>query len=125
MTLAGADQLDQTLAKIEADINDPKVSRDAAEMVLKTARAKSRSSRVRRTGRVSARNGSSTVEFGSPAVPFTAASHFGHGSPSRPRRQGGWMPANRFVFDAADQREDDVVDHYDDRTVEVIRKAGF
>lgn len=126
MTLAGAARLDRALAKMEEDTTDESVARAAGELVMATAKPLSRSTRVRRTGRVSVRKGGgrvrAAVKFGRPAVPFTAASHFGHGSPSRPRAQGGWMPADRFLHRARDQREDEVVDLFLRGTRDAIRK---
>lgn len=126
MTLAGAKRLDTALAKMEDQLTDESVAKAAGELVMVTARAKSRSRRVRRTGRVSTRKGRggvrAVVKFGSPIAPFTAASHFGHGSKRNPRPQGGYMPANPFLFDASDEREEEVVDLFLRRTRDSIRK---
>lgn len=125
MTLPGAARLDRALAKVEADATDANTIKAAAEIVLFTARQRSRSKRVRRTGRVSARKDRGVIRFGSAAVPWTVPSHFGHGSPQSPRPQGGWMPRNPFLFDARDDREEEVVDLFLRRTTEAIRKAGL
>lgn len=125
MTLPGAARLDRALAKLETDTTDPAVLKAAGELVLFTAKPKSRSQRVQRTGRVSVRKNRAMVRFGSPAVPWTVPSHFGHGSKSSPRGQGGWMPANPFLFQARDEREDDVVDLFLTRTRTAIREAGL
>lgn len=93
--------------------------------MLFTAKQRSRSRRVRRTGRVSVRKSSGVIRFGSTAVPWTVPSHFGHGSPGAPRAQGGWMPKNPFLFDARDENEEEVVDLFLRRTTEAIRKAGL
>lgn len=125
MTLPGAARLDRALAKLEEDATDSKVLKAAAELVLFTAKAGSRSRRVRRTGKTSTRRNRAMVRFGSPQVPWTAPSHFGHGTASSPRAQGGWMPANPFLFRARDEREDEIVDLFLQRTREAIRDLGL
>ncbi len=129
VTLPGAKRLDTALAKMEDDLTDENVARAAGELVMTTARQMSRSRRVRSSGRVSTRKGRgrvrAVVKFGSPRAPFTAASHFGHGTKSRPRAQGGYMPANPFLHRGRDQREDDVVDLWLRQTRDAISEAGF
>lgn len=125
MTLPGAARLDRALAKVETDATDANTIKAAGEVVLFTAKQRARSRRVRRTGRVSTRRDRAVVRFGSPAVPWTVPSHFGHGSPGDPRPQGGWMPKNPFLFDARDDKEEEVVDLFLRRTVDAIRKAGL
>lgn len=125
MTLPGAARLDRALAKVEEDSTDANTLKAAAELVLFAARRRSRSRRVQRTGRVSVRKSGGIVRFGAPAVPWTVPSHFGHGSPGSPRAQGGWMPKNMFLFNARDDKEDEVVDLFLRRTTDAIRKAGL
>lgn len=125
MTLPGAARLDRALAKLEVDATDANTVKAAAELVLFTAKPLSRSRRVRRTGKVSSRRGRGIIRFGSPQVPWTVPSHFGHGSAGDPRPQGGWMPANPFLFRARDEREEEVVDLFLRRTTDVIRKVGL
>lgn len=125
MTLPGAARLDRALRQVEEDATDANTLKAAAEVVLFTAKQRSRSRRVRRTGRVSVRKSSGVIRFGSTAVPWTVPSHFGHGSPGAPRAQGGWMPKNPFLFDARDENEEEVVDLFLRRTTEAIRKAGL
>lgn len=123
MTLAGATRLLNALAKLEDDLNDGSVAKVAGELVLRTAKARSHSRRVRRVGKVSVRGNKAVIKFGgAKAPPFTAASHFGHGSASRPRAQGGWMPRNPFLFDARDEHEEDIVDLYLTQTGDSIRR---
>lgn len=123
--MAGADRLDRALAKLAVDATDATVAKAAGELVAAAAKPKSRSSRVQRTGRVTASKGVARVLFGTPATPWAGPSHFGHGSPGSPRPQGGYMIANPFLYDAADQRREQVIDLYYRRTVDAIRKNGL
>jgi hypothetical protein len=123
--VAGADRLDRALAKLAEDCTDARVAKVAGELVLGTAKPKSRSSRVQRTGKVSARQGVARVQFGSPATPWAGPSHFGHGSPGNPRPQGGWMLPNPFLYNALDQRREQVIDLYLRRTLDAIRSNGL
>lgn len=123
VTLAGAARLDRALAKLETDLNDGTIAKVAGELVLASAKSKSRSRRVRQSGTVKTRRGRAVVTFGGPkGPPFTVQSHFGHGSADNPRPQGGWMPKNTFVYDAAAEHEDDVVDLYLTGTGDRIRR---
>lgn len=123
--MAGADRLDKALAKLAEDATDANVAKVAGELVMGTAKPKSRSDRVRRTGKVSARRGRARVQFGSPATPWAGPSHFGDGTPGNPRPQGGYMLPNPFLYDAADQRREQVIDLYLRRTVDAIRTNGL
>ena len=123
--LTGAERLDRALAAVEEDATDRNVHLAAAELVLASARPAARSSRVRATGRATATAKRGVVRFGSAKVPWTAPSHFGHGSPGSPRAQGGWMEPNPFLFMAAELREDDVIDLYLNRSVRAIRDNGL
>ncbi len=123
--MAGADRLDRALAQLAEDCTDARVAKVAGELVLGAAKPKARSSRVQRSGKVSARQGVARVQFGGPATPWAGPSHFGHGSPGNPRPQGGYMIANPFLYDAADQRREQVVDLYLRRCVDAIRSNGL
>lgn len=125
MTLKGADEFDRALAMLEKDVADAQTTEAGAEIVERRAKKNSRSRRVRRTARIAATQGKAVIRFGSPRVPWTAPSHFGHGSPSRPRAQGGYMLRNPFLFDAVNQEEDSVVDVFVRDTNDAIRKAGL
>lgn len=123
--MAGADRLDRALAKLAVDATDATVAKVAGELVAAAAKPKSRSSRVQRTGKVAASRGVARVRFGSPATPWAGPSHFGHGTPGAPRPQGGYMLPNPFLYDALDQRREQVIDLYYRRTVGAIRKNGL
>ncbi len=123
--LTGAERLDAALAAVEADASDRNTLLAMAELVLATARPAAKSSRVRATGRTTATEGRAKVLFGSPAVPWTAASHFSHGTASAPRAQGGWITGNLFLFNAMDRRRDDVIDLGLNRAVDALRANGF
>lgn len=123
--LSGAEALDAALAAVEADATDKNVALAAAQLVLATARPAARSTRVRATGRAKASGRRGTVVFGSAGTPWTAPSHFGHGTAGRPRAQGGWITGNMFLFAASDKRREDVFDLYARRTVDAIRANGL
>lgn len=123
--LTGAERLDAALAAVEDDASDRNTLLAMAELVLATARPAAQSTRVRATGRTTAATGKARVLFGSPRVPWTAASHFGHGSSSVPRAQGGWMRGNLYLFNAMDRRREDVIDLGLRRTVDAFRSNGF
>lgn len=125
MTLPGAVKLDRALARLEQDATDANTMKAAAELVSFTAKQHTGSRRVQRTGRVSSRRGQGVVRFGSPDVPWAVPEEFGHGSPNNPRPQGGYMPKNSYLYRAADDREDDVVDLVLQRTADVIRDVGL
>jgi hypothetical protein len=123
--VTGAEQLDQALARVEEDASDKNTLLAMAQLVLATARPAARSSRVRATGRATATEGRAKATFGSKAVPWTAASHFSHGTASAPRAQGGWIRGTWFLFDAVEKRRDDVVDLGLNRAAAVLRANGF
>lgn len=123
--LTGAERLDAALAAVEADATDRNTLLAMAELVLATARPAAVSTRVRATGRKTASTGKAKVLFGSAAVPWTAPSHFGHGTPSTPRAQGGWMRGNMFLFNAAERRREAVIDLGLSRCVAAFRSNGF
>ena len=123
--LDGAARLDAALAAVEEDATDKNTLLAMAELVLATARPAAESTRVRATGRTTATQGRAQVLFGSPRVPWTRPSHFGHGTASSPRPQGGWMRGTLFLFRAVDQRSDDVIDLGLRRTVDAFRANGF
>jgi hypothetical protein len=125
MTLPGASRLDKALAAVQVDATDTKVAKAAGELVAAEARAKSFSSRVAKTGKVRVRRGVAFVTFGSPATPWALPGHFGHGTPSSPRAQGGWMAPNPFLYDASDVRREQVIDLYLTRCVQAIKANGL
>jgi hypothetical protein len=124
-SVTGAARLDRALAKMAEDATDRAVHQAAGELILVRAKRKSRSRRVKTTGRVTATGGRARIMFGSLKVPWTAPSHFGHGSRTRPRAQGGWMKANPFLFDARDESVDEIVDLVLRRTKDAIRANGL
>lgn len=123
--LTGAERLDAALVAVEADASDKNTLSAMAELVLATARPAALSTRVAATGRKTVSAGKAKVLFGSAAVPWTAPSHFGHGSASVPRAQGGWMRGNMFLFDASERRREAVIDLGLNRCVAAFRANGF
>ncbi len=123
--LTGAERLDAALAAVEAGATDKNTLLAMAELVLAEARPAAQSTRVRATGRTTATQGRAKVLFGNARTPWTAPSHFGHGSASVPRAQGGWMRGNLFLFRAADRRREDVIDLGLRRCVAAFRANGF
>lgn len=125
MTLPGAARLDRALAAVEVDATDARVAKAAGEVVSAEARARSFSSRGARSGKVRVRKGTATVSYGGPGLPWLPPGHFGHGTPSAPRPQGGYMEPNPFLWDAADVRREQVIDLYLTRCVQAIRSNGL
>lgn len=108
-TLEGVDELIADLRRLGADVGEAReVHLDAARPVFDEAKRRSRSRRVRASGRVTASRGGARIAFGRQSVPWAAPSHFGH----RPRPQGGYMLPNPFAYDALDVRADEVVARY-------------
>ena len=120
MAVEGEEQLLRALTLLEEDATDRNAHAAGGQLVLTKARKRSRSSRVRATGRVSVGAKKATVIFGSPRVPWAGPSHFGHGAPGRPRPQGGYMLPNPFAWDGADEVRDQVYDLYMTRTGQAI-----
>lgn len=125
VTVTGDDEFLRALKQVESDVADADTLKAGGRIVERQAKRNSRSRRVRRTARIVATDGRAAIQFGAPSVPWTGPSHFGHGSPSRPRAQGGYMRRNPFLFDAADKRESDVVDLVAEDVNKAIRKAGL
>ena len=123
--LTGAEALDRALAKAADDASDKNTLLAMAALVLAEARPAAQSTRVRATGRTTATEGRAKVIFGNARTPWTAPSHFSHGSTSVPRAQGGWMKGNWFLFNAADRRRDDVIDLGLRRAFAAFRANGF
>lgn len=123
--LTGADRVDQALARVADEATGRPVLIALAELVVAAARPLVKSSRVRSTGRATASGNRGVAAFGSAATPWTAPSHFGHGSPSVPRAQGGWMPANPFLFKARDARQDELEELVLTGTIKALRRNGL
>ncbi len=53
------------------------------------------------------------VRVGRKRLPYAGPVIGGHGAPGATRPQGGWVLPNPFIFDAADDRAEAVVDAYE------------
>jgi len=86
------------------------VHKDAAEVVLDLAdrTVPDRSGGLRRTGRAAGQQNSGTVRYGTKSKPYAGPVHFGHLN----RPQGGYVLPNPWLFDAADQRREEVFDKF-------------
>lgn len=125
VTVSGGDEFTKALGRLEVEAVSADTAKRGGDIIERQAKRNSRSRRVRRTARVIAKDGQAVIQFGSRAVPWTGPSHFGHGSPGRPRAQGGWMRANPFLHDAVDRRETEVVDLFVDDLNGAMRKLGL
>lgn len=123
--LSGDDRLLAALDRVAEEATDKSVHLAAAELVRHAAAPNSPSSRGARTGRTAARKTGGVVRFGGPRTPWVPPSHFGHGSPARPRPQGGYMTPKPFLWDALDARASAVTDLYYQRLTDAIRRNGL
>lgn len=110
-TLEGVDELIVGLNRMGTDLQTRReVHLDAARPIYDQARrdVPVRSGRLRRSGRLAATGRGGRVVFGRQSVPWAGPVHFGHFN----RPQGGFIRPVPFLYDAADERADEVVDAY-------------
>lgn len=102
-----------------ADLKDiTKVNRAAAEDVAQHARQRAPvlTGRLKRTIRAGATQKRGTVAAGSRLVVYAGPIHFGW-----PARNIGPQP---FIYDALDERREEVVAKYAERVGELVRRVG-
>lgn len=125
MALGGVGDLLNDLKRLEGDIVQRKeVHADAAEPVLDEARSNANrgpTGKLRSSGRVTPRAGGATVRFGRKTIPWAGPVHFGHFN----REQGGFVRPNPFLYDAADDRIDEVIARYEASVARLIRQNGL
>lgn len=111
-TLEGADQLIKAIRKTEIDAKDLKdVHRDSAKLIVDEARrgVVRRSGKLRGSVRAGATKTAGVVRAGGKRVPWAGPYHFGHFN----RPQGGFIRPNPFLYDALDDRAEQVVRNYE------------
>ena len=116
--VTGLKELRRAAAKMEAGVHDlTEVGRGAAEVVQAEARnivPVGESGELRRSLRTWARSGRSAVVAGKRRVPYAGVIHF------------GWPAHNispqPFLYKALDRRYDEVVQVYEDRMAELVKR---
>lgn len=114
----GAAEFRRAMKGMGADLSDlSRTHKDAAELVARAARQKVpiRSGKLAASIRSKATRTRAVVLAGSDAIPYAGVIHFGwpaHG-----------ISPNPFLYDAADDRTDEVIDLYNTRIEEMVRKV--
>jgi hypothetical protein len=115
----GAKEFRAAMRRFDADVNDLKaVNREAAQVVDVRALelVPRRSNTLSHSIRIAARPSGASILAGSRLVPYAGPIHF------------GWRAHNiepqPFLFDAIDDRRDEVVRVYEDRIDELVLKVG-
>ncbi|MEM9652244.1 MAG: hypothetical protein AAGA65_09130 [Actinomycetota bacterium] len=116
----GLDDLLKELRELEGDIVAKQVNKDAADVVLNLADADvpRRSGALKASGRTSGTKKAGVVRYGRATVPYASAVHFGH----NPRPQGGFTEPNPWLYDAADERREEVRSVYERRVDELASR---
>lgn len=123
----GARELRRQLKKVEGGIADLKAQHAAA---AKTVEERAYVLAPRRTGhlantlRSSGQVSGGIVRAGYASVPYAGPIHFGW--PFRPNPAKGWMggpiPPNPWMYDALDERRDEVIAMFEERVAGLINK---
>ena len=126
----GMRQLRRRLSVLDDKIEDLKgLHRDLAEMVMDRAVALApvRTGRLKQTIRASGTKTAGRVRAGYKRVPYAGPVHFGW--PTRPNDARGWdggpIQPNPFLYDALDQRHNQVFEAYFQGIKKIQRKAGL
>jgi hypothetical protein len=125
VSVGGVDRLQRALLALDADATDRNVHRAAAEVILDRARTlvpSGPTGKLKRSGRASGTKQAGVVRYGGTAVPWAAPVHFGH---PPPRPQGGFIRPDPFMYRAADQRRDEVIEVFARRLDVAIRNQGL
>ena len=113
----GAAELQRAMKRMGADLKDlTKVNRAASDIVAQDARvgAPRLTGALSRTIKPGARKTVGYVQAGSRLVPYAGPIHFGW-----PRRN---IEPQLFLYDALESRRDQVVDVYEKRVSELVRR---
>ena len=123
--MAGVDRLVAALAAVEEEVTDARVHKAAAETVAAAARPLTPVGPTRKllgSIRASGTKRAGVVRAGGPSIPWGPPAHFG--APP-PRPQGGYIRPNPFLYSAADQRADEVLDLFDRKTDASLARQGL
>ena len=126
----GMRELRKNLSMLDDDFEDLKeLHLDLAEMVAERAAslAPVRTGRLRQTIRASGTKTGGRVRAGFKRVPYAGPVHFGWAT--RPDAAKGWrggpIHPNPFLYDALDQRRNQVFNAYFQGVKKIQRKAGL
>lgn len=110
--ISGTAEAQRRLKQLGDDVLTKQVYKAAADVVLARAvdLVPQRTGRTRRTGRTSGTKTAGVMRFGTAQTPWVGPLVFGDPS----REQGGYMVAQPFPFDAAEQRQRQVRDVMND-----------
>ena len=124
--IVGDRQFQRQLKRLDTLVDDLKeFHTDLGELVMREAltRVPVRSGDLRDTVRSSGTKTRATVRAGYKAVPYAGPLHFGW--PTRPAPALGWrggpIRPNPFLYDALDDRRDEVIKAYDDKIEELAK----
>ncbi|HEY7821973.1 MAG TPA: hypothetical protein VIG24_04025 [Acidimicrobiia bacterium] len=133
LELVGYRQLKKELRQLgdEAVASLKQTNKEAADLVADTARPDIpvRSGRLKGTLRTTGTMRGGVVRMGRKAVPYAGPIHFGW--PNRPNQAKGWrggpIAPNPFLYEAMDERVQDVMDLYSKylETLPTSRKLGY
>ena len=133
LELVGYRQLKKELRQLgdEAVASLKQTNKEAADLVADTARPDIpvRSGRLKGTLRTTGTMRGGVVRMGRKAVPYAGPVHFGW--PNRPNQAKGWrggpIAPNPFLYEAMDERVQDVMDLYSKylETLPTSRKLGY
>lgn len=123
----GARELRRQLKAVQSGIDGMKeVHRETAELVGDRAAdlVPVRTGRLQATIRASGQAAGAVVRAGFASVPYAGPIHFGW--PTRPNSDKGWrggpIVPQPFLYDALDDRHDEVIRMYEQRVDDLIRK---
>ena len=133
LELVGYRQLKKELRQLgdEAVASLKQTNKEAADLVADTARPDIpvRSGRLKGTLRTTGTMRGGVVRMGRKAVPYAGPIHFGW--PNRPNQAKGWrggpIAPNPFLYEAMDERVQDVMDLYSKylESLPTSRKLGY
>jgi hypothetical protein len=115
----GLKELSRALKRMEGNVQDlTAVNRDAAGLVASRAmsRAPVRSGRLKKSIRAGASKSRGYVAAGRKLVPYAGPIHFGWH-----RRH---IVPNPFIYEALDERHDEVVAKYEKEIGDLVRRVG-
>lgn len=83
--------------------------------------------RLLRSGRTSGQKGAGVARYGNARIPEAGPAHFGHGSKSNPRPQGGYIKASNYLYGPAGQpaTTEKLAGVYEDAAHEALRVSGL
>ena len=120
--VVGDRALRAALKKAGDDLSDMKASNLAGAQIVADRAGELVpvvSGRLKNTIRAGGGAASANVRAGLASIRYAGPLHFGHGPP---RAQGGYMVPNPFLYDAVDDRREEVLEMYQDRVKRALSK---